>query len=181
MNHHGPGNGHDRLDGSFCNSIVMVGSNSSKLDDLLEVGQMLLVLLGGEAGAIVRHIGLWDNTRVAAMGLKRFLAVDCLVGVQMNLFLDEQVPRGVVDEECTAGVLRLGVFFSESMQQSASCGTYEVVNRNVLAWEEVVVFQCSLSIDDGCPTSARRSTTALLPILATGAHGDMCEATSGGM
>jgi hypothetical protein len=36
MNHHGSGDAHDGLDCSFCNTIMMMGSDSSKLDGLGE-------------------------------------------------------------------------------------------------------------------------------------------------
>jgi hypothetical protein len=40
VQHHGPGNGHDRLDRSLGVSVVMMGSNTGKANDLAEDFQM---------------------------------------------------------------------------------------------------------------------------------------------
>ena len=46
----------------------------------------------------------------------------------MNLLSDEDVARGVVNEDGTACVLLLQVFLAEGVLQLSSCGAHKVVN-----------------------------------------------------
>ena len=65
------------LEDLFCNSIVVVGTNTCKLGDLGKVLEMGTVLLRGEGRPIVGNVSLGDDTKVMAMPLKLCLVLRC--------------------------------------------------------------------------------------------------------
>ena len=82
MKHHGMCNLHDCPDASLCHTIVVMSTNSSKFDDLLELGEVLTKCLGSEATAIVCDKRLGHNTMIPAKLFILFLGLKSLVAVQ---------------------------------------------------------------------------------------------------
>ena len=76
---------HDGSNASFCHTIVMVGTNSSKLDDLFELGEVLTKGLGGKATVIVCNKGLGYNTMIPAELFILFFGLKSLMAVQAGL------------------------------------------------------------------------------------------------
>jgi hypothetical protein len=81
VQHHGPGNGHDRLDRSLGVSVVMMGSNTGKANDLAEDFQMGAESLWSKGRAIIRQVGLWNDSRVTAHGFEICLGPQSFVTV----------------------------------------------------------------------------------------------------
>ena len=76
---------HDGSNASFCHTIVMVGTNSSKLDDLFELGEVLSKGLGGKAAAIICDERLGHNTMIPAEHFILLLSSKSLMAVQTRL------------------------------------------------------------------------------------------------
>ena len=85
MEHHGMCNLHDGPDASFCHTIVMMGTNSSKLDDLFELREVMSKGLGGKANTIVCDTGLGYNTMVSTELFILFFGLKSLMAVQAGL------------------------------------------------------------------------------------------------
>ena len=85
MEHHSLSYFHDGSDASFCHTIVMMGTNSSKLDDLFELGEVLSKGLGGKATAIICDKGLRHNTMIPAELFILLLGLKSLMAVQTRL------------------------------------------------------------------------------------------------
>ena len=73
VKHHCPCNGHDTLDAPFSPSIVVMSSNSSEADDLLEEAQLLGETLRCVRQSIVRKVSLRDDSVIAAHGFEPIL------------------------------------------------------------------------------------------------------------
>ena len=85
MKKEGSGTGHGVLDALLSHCIVMMTTSSSKLGQLLELGQSLGESLAGETGMLIQPEGLRDNTMVAAHCLellKCFKSCMCVQGRQ---------------------------------------------------------------------------------------------------
>jgi hypothetical protein len=67
-------------------AVMVVGSNSSKLDNLLKSPKVLSKLCGGEASTVIREIGLWNDSTV--LPSKVLLCLQCLMSVQVLLKLN---------------------------------------------------------------------------------------------
>ena len=70
---------------SICHTIVMMGTNSSKVDDLFELGDVLTKGLGGKATAIVCNEGLGYNAMIPTELFILFLSLKSLMAVQAGL------------------------------------------------------------------------------------------------
>jgi len=128
MKEHSSCNGHNGLDRPFCNSIVVVGANSSELRDLGESLEVLAVCLGCKGSAIVTEVFSHNYTIVATVGLEGLLGLDSFVGIHVLLMAHKNETRGVIHKNGTTRVLCLGIFLAVSIPQPASCGTNEMVN-----------------------------------------------------
>ena len=106
----------------------MMGADSCQLSNLCKVFEVNTIISRGEGGAIVREIGLRNDAKIATVSLKLGLRLDGLVRVQVNLLGNKDVAGGVVDKDCTTGVLLLRVFLAEGMLQSSPCGAHKMVN-----------------------------------------------------
>ena len=53
VKHHGPSNGHDGLDVSLSDGVVMVGTCASKADHLFKLGKLRRKFFGGKCGSVV--------------------------------------------------------------------------------------------------------------------------------
>ena len=82
MEPHCPCNLHDGPDASLCHTIVVVSTNSSKFDNLLELGEVLTKGLGSEATAIVCNKGLGYNTMILTELFILFFSLKGLMTVQ---------------------------------------------------------------------------------------------------
>ena len=76
---------HDYPNASFCYTIVMMGTNSSKLDDLFELREVLSKGLGGKATTIISNKGLGHNTMIPTELFILFLGLKSLMAVQTRL------------------------------------------------------------------------------------------------
>jgi hypothetical protein len=128
MKEHGPGNGHYGLDRPFCNSIVMVGANSSELRDLGESLEVLAVCLGCKCSPIVTEIFSHNYTVIATVGLEGLLGFDSFMGIHVHLMAHKNETRGMIHKNGTTRVLQLGILLAVSMSQPASCGTNKMIN-----------------------------------------------------
>ena len=107
MQHHSPGYGHDSADGSLSFSVVVVGTNSSKLADLTELAKFFSVLLAGEGGTIVREVGLGYNSFTGTVVFKSLLGFEGLMGSQQSLEVDKDIVGGGVHKDASSFVPRL--------------------------------------------------------------------------
>jgi hypothetical protein len=80
MDHHRSSHGHDGLDRTFGNSIVMMDADSRIPNCLAELLKVLGESLRYEGRAIVEEIGLWNHTDVSSCKLEQFLRLEGLVG-----------------------------------------------------------------------------------------------------
>jgi hypothetical protein len=89
MNHHGSSDRHDCLDGTLAYSVVMMGTDSSETDRLVELVEMVTEGLRGESGLHCRlDICCWNHSDIAAMVLEPFLRSESLVAIEILLHLD---------------------------------------------------------------------------------------------
>ena len=92
MEHHCSCNLHDGPDASLCHTIVVVSTNSSKFDDLLELGEVLTKGMGSEATVIICDKRLGHNTMIPAKLFILFLGLKSLVAVQTGLEGNVDIP-----------------------------------------------------------------------------------------
>ena len=76
---------HNRPDASLCHTIMMMGTNSSKLDDLFELEEVLSKGLGGKAIIIICNKGLGYNTMNPTELFILFFGLKSLMAVQAGL------------------------------------------------------------------------------------------------
>ena len=107
MQHHSPGYGHDGSDGSLSFSIVVVGTNSSKLAYLTELAKFFGVLLASEGGTIVREVGLRHNSLAGTVVFKSLLSFKGFMGSQQLLEVNKDIVGGGVHKDASSFVPRL--------------------------------------------------------------------------
>ena len=99
----------------------MMCSNSGKVPDLVKVLEMRGIFCRGKCGAIVRKVSLRDDSNVSAVLLELLLCVNCLMRVQVYLFLDEDIAGSMIDKESATSILGLGVFFALCVAELSFC------------------------------------------------------------
>ena len=85
----------------------MVGADSSILGDLGELGEMFTIFGAGECGGIVAEVFGDDDSKIASQSFEILFSLEGLVGIEMNLVVDEDKTRGMVSEESSTNVLCL--------------------------------------------------------------------------
>ena len=140
MEHLRAGDGHECAHASLGGRVVVMGTDSGMSDDLLEQAEPLVELLGNKGLAVVRLVLLRYNTSIAAHKLELLLSPESLVGVEVGLEFDVDVPGRVVHEH-TATVMHLVVrCFAERCEQAALRTAHEVVHGDHLSRLEVSGF-----------------------------------------
>ena len=104
MQHHGSGDCHDSSNVTLGDANVVVSADTSKSDDLFEVGKVAGELGGSESLGVVGKILLRSDSCVSAHSLETFLCLESLMGVKTHLVLNKNESGGVVDEETPSGV-----------------------------------------------------------------------------
>ena len=104
MQHHGSGDGHDGSNVSLGDAIVMVGANTYKPYDLLEVGEVARELGGGERFGVVGEEFWRCDAGVATHSFEAFLRLEGLMRVETDLMFNENIAGGVVNKDTPTGV-----------------------------------------------------------------------------
>ena len=161
MEHHGPGNGHDCSDGSLCLGIVVVGTNTCKLADLLELAKFCGELSTGKGCTIVRQVGARNHSMASTELLIGLLAFQGLMASEKALEVDPDMISGTVNKEATSLVLGLDRATPFGLKGMTTGAADEVINRCLLSWEQLLSRDDSLSVlDDG--TSCARGWSGRL-------------------
>jgi hypothetical protein len=133
MKEHGASDRHHSLNGTFSNTIVMVGSNASESNDLSELSKVSTIFAWGEGTSIVTQILLHNDSEISTVAFILFLCVDGLVSIQMNLMGDEDVAGSMIDEDSTARILMLLLFLAVSLRKSSSSWANKVIDWHLLS------------------------------------------------
>jgi hypothetical protein len=139
MDQHRTSNCHDCLDVALGNPIVMMGSDTSKESLLIELEKVLGKGLRREVRTIVQQVLLWNYAGVSTHQLKRLLGLKGLCGPQSCLQLDMDIARGGIDKDATAFVHLAFFCLALAGEQSASSRTNEVIDRDPLPREELIL------------------------------------------
>jgi hypothetical protein len=153
----------------------MMGADSSELGCLFELGEMISEGLGCEGRTVVEEVLLRHHTDVSGAQFEPFLGCEGLMGGEMSLKLDLDIARGGVDEDAATGVHVLGFCLAAATEESARCRTDEVVNRDALAWEDLILSKDIHAVLDDTSLCSWGSSLLLFGELASGAHGRVDE------
>jgi hypothetical protein len=88
MQHHGASHVCDGTNSAFGSIIGMLGTNTSKAGDFLEILQVASVVAAGKGGSIVTVVRANDHTKVMAAFFKFFLALQHLMSVETGMIIE---------------------------------------------------------------------------------------------
>jgi hypothetical protein len=172
---HGTSDGQYSTNGTLCDPIGVMGSNSRMMNGLVELLEVLREVFTHKWLAIVTEICLCNDTVIRAMLFEGLLGGQRRVGVQRGLELNEHHPSGMVHKDAATHVLLVGAFLTIGVEQTTQGVAIEVVHGDLLTWKQIVPLESSLLLLDGCLDSARCSLTTLLGILTGSAERAMGE------
>jgi hypothetical protein len=155
VEHHGPGDGHDGLDGTLSRSIVMMCTDSSKALNLSKLLQMLSESRRSKAAAVIRQVSLRDHAIVATHSFETAFAFECCVRVEVHLKFNMHKAGGMIDKDGATNKTFIIFLFTASVEQTPVSRRDKVINRNALSREQVVGAQSTLPITYCCRGGAR--------------------------
>ena len=97
----------------------------------------------------------------------------------MVLELDMDVSRGMIAEKAPSSVHLVVDCLSGGCEQSALGAAYEVVDRDLLPWDEMIILQHASSVTDNGGLSSWCRTSMLLSELAGGTFRRILDLTGG--
>lgn len=168
MEHHCARYLHDGADGSLGDAIVVMGAWPGVADRLSERLEVTEIISRCERAAVIRQEGLRDNAMIAAHQLEGFLALDCLVGVQVSLKLNVNVPGGMIDEDTPACILIVVFLFAFRGEETTLGGADEVIDGRSLTGQKVIGLENVRPIANGLGGLARSRSAGLLAELTGG-------------
>ena len=112
----------------------MVGSNASKVKNLLENTHLLGKILGRESRSIVCQVFLRDNTKIVTSVLEVCLGLESLMGAQVLLKFHMGITRRVVDKDTAAALHIIFLGFPARLEQLALHRTDKMIRQNLLTW-----------------------------------------------
>jgi hypothetical protein len=127
------------LDVALGNPIVMMGSDTSKESLLIELEDVFGEGLRSEVASVVEKVLLGDHSGVSTHQFKGLLGLEGLRGTESGLQFDMDVAGSRIDEDAAAFVhlVLLGLAFAG--EQAASSGADEVIDRDPLSREELIL------------------------------------------
>jgi hypothetical protein len=127
------------LDVALGDSVVMMSSNTSEESLLVELEKVLGKGFRCEVGSVVEKVLLGNHSGVSTHELEGLLGLERFGGAECSLELDMDVARGRINEN-TASLVHLALLsLPLAGEQSASCGADEVIDRDPLAGEELIL------------------------------------------
>jgi hypothetical protein len=130
---------HDGLNVALGNPIVMMGANARKQSLLIEFEKVLGEGLRCEVAAVVEEVLLRNHSSVSTHELEGLLCLEGLGRAESGLQFDMDVARGGIDKDAAAFVHLAFFGLPLAGEQSASCGADEVIDRDPLAGEELIL------------------------------------------
>ena len=138
VDEHGAGPFGDGADGAFSHPILVVGTNAREGLVLMLLSDIGEPFLAGE-DAIVAMILLDGDPHGSGCAFEEGFALNAFPSAKGDLRAEEDVSAGVVNADETSGEF-LGVILAAAGVWETPFGTTdEVVNRNAIAWVEVVL------------------------------------------
>jgi hypothetical protein len=139
VNQHRTGNGHDRLDVALGYTVVMMGADASKEGLLIELEDVFGKGLRSEVRTVVQQVLLWNHSSVSAHQLEGLLGLERFGRAECGLQLDMDIPGGRINEN-TASLVHLALLgLAFAGEQAASSGADEVIDRDPLSREELIL------------------------------------------
>jgi hypothetical protein len=167
------------LDVALGNPIVMMSADASKEGLLIELEDVVGEGLRCEVASVVEEVLLWNHSGVSTHQLEGFLGLKGLRGAESGLQFDMDVARGGIDEN-TAALIHLALLcLAFAGEQSASSGADEVIDRDPLAGEELILAKDVHTVSDDRSSDSRSRSLLLFGELASGAHGRIDETRAG--
>jgi hypothetical protein len=163
------------LDVALGYTVVMMGPDASKESLLIELEEVFGKRFRREVGSVVQQVLLRNYAGVSTHQLEGLLGLESLGGTESGLQFDMDVARGGIDEN-TAALVHLALLgLPLAGEQSASCGADEVIDRDPLAGEELILSKGVHTVANHSASGSRSGSLLLLGELASGAHGRIDE------
>jgi hypothetical protein len=158
------------LDVALGNPIVMMGTDAGKESLLIKLEKVLGKGLRCEVSAVVEEVLLRNYAGVSTHQLEGLLGLESFGGAERSLELDMDVAGGRINENTTSLVHLALLGLPLAGEQSASCGADEVIDRDPLAGEELILSKSVHTVPDNRSGGSRGRSLLLLGELARGAH-----------
>jgi hypothetical protein len=133
----------------------MMGSNASKESLLIKLEEVFGEGLRCEVAPVVEEVLLGNHSGVSAHQLEGFFGLKGLRGTESSLQLDMDIAGGGINEN-TASLVYLALFgLAFATEQTASSGTNEVIDRDALSGEELILSKGIHTVSDNRSSSSR--------------------------
>jgi hypothetical protein len=167
MMQHGARDGHDCGYSSLSQTIGVMGANSRVTDSLMELFKVSIEIFIDKGCSVVAEVLLDHYASGGAHRFELFLGFQGLMGIEMGLKFDVDVPGGVIDEDATTGVFLVVGFFPIGVQSASVRLAVEMVDRDLLTRKHAILFKLT-GLGLGGPFCAAWGCLAsLLGILAS--------------
>jgi hypothetical protein len=167
------------LDVALGDPIVVMGADTSKERFLIELEKILSEGFGRKVGSVVEKVLLGDDSGVSTHQFKGLLGLESLRRTESGLQLDMDVPGSGIDKDA-ASLVHLALFcFALAGEETASSGADEVIDRDPLAGEELILSKSIHTVSNNRSSDSRGRPLLLLGELASGAHGRIDETRTG--
>jgi hypothetical protein len=178
VNQHRSSDCHDCLDVALGNPVVMMGADTSEECFLIKLEDVFGKGLRCEVGTVVEKVLLGDHSGVSTHELERLLRLKSLRGAESCLQLDMDVAGGRINEN-TASLVHLGLFgLAFAGEQTASSRTNEVIDRDPLSGEQLVLSKSVHAVSYNRSSDSRGRSLLLLGELTGCAHGRIDESSA---
>jgi hypothetical protein len=127
------------LDVALGYTVVMMSADASKEGLLIELEDVFGKGLRSEVGSVVEEVLLRNHSSVSAHEFERLLGLEGLRGAERGLQFDMNVAGGGIDKDAAAFVHLAFFGLPFATEQSASSRTNEVIDRDPLSREELIL------------------------------------------
>jgi hypothetical protein len=158
------------LNVAFGDSVVMMGSDTSKESLLIELEKVLGEGFRCEVGTVVEEVLLRNHTGVSTHQLEGLLGLERFGRAECGLQFDMDVARGGINENAAALVHLALLCLAFAGEQSASSGADEVIDRDPLSGKQLVLSKGVHTVSNNRSGSSRGRSLLLLGKLASCTH-----------
>jgi hypothetical protein len=139
VDQHRSSDSHDGLNVALGYSIVMMGPDASEEGFLIELEDGFGEGLGCEVRTVVQQVLRRNHSGVSVHQLEGLLGMERFRGAECGLQFDVDVAGGGVHKDAAAFVHLVLLCFAAAAEQSASSGADEVIDRDTLSGEQLIL------------------------------------------